>query len=210
MQFKSWFVGCIYSVLAAVDLNLRYILNTEKRMVVLEGGNRKMKEKEKPQGPLCLERSLGWLWKDGGWEKEGQARPSPSWKRELAAPPLWVSASWTLSLGLSLPSFLVGRAGSCGFGDLKLPHISQNQAVPAFLQLGGWRRVVYPCQSHQRRTTTSPLRAVATWVDTGSGPGELCGGPKWWLRQLHREPGFVAKTSPWSTWKQTVVLINQI
>ena len=60
-----------------MDLNLRYIFNTKKRMVVPEGGNMKIKEKEKPQVPLNLGHSFGWLWKAGGWE-EGQAHPSPN------------------------------------------------------------------------------------------------------------------------------------
>ena len=136
----------------------------------------KIKEKEKLQVPLYLEHSLGGLGKNGGWEKEGQARPSPNWKRELAGPPLWVSVSWTLSLGLPLPLPDIPSSGVDRvlwlWGLETAPHSSES-GCSVFLQLGGWRRVVCPCQSHQRRTTTSLLRAVATWADTPWPRGTL-------------------------------------
>lgn len=51
--------------------------------------------------------------KEWGWEKEGQARPSPNWKRELAASSalgkrLLDSLSWASPLRLFLTSLLVG------------------------------------------------------------------------------------------------------
>ena len=136
MQFKSCFVGCIYSVLAAVDLNLRYIFNTEENG---SAGRRKCEGKRgETTGASVLGHSLGLLWKDGGWEKEGRAHPSPNEKRELAAPPpLCESVSWTLSLGLPLllPAIpLVGWAGPGGFGGLKpAPRSSESgcSSVPA-------------------------------------------------------------------------------